>query len=198
MFTASLRLPLIAAIGCLALAACDQSSSPPAHAPQDAAPLEEPAQAAPAVDPAAQAGPTTLTEIDEASRTASMPASGMCNIDKINGEKAGAESPVRVQNASDFTVSGWVVERGSMTRPQAVLRLQEVNGGRAWEIGVGPGTSRGDVGRHLKVEGLRDAGFEVQMDLSAVPPGEYALSLNHYSGGHQFTCDKGARIIVGA
>ncbi len=126
-----------------------------------------------------------------------MPASGMCSFDKINGEKVSAQSPVQVQNASDFTVSGWVVERETMTRPQAVLRLQAVNGGRAWEIGVGPGTSRGDVGRHLKVEGLRDAGFEVSMDLSALDPGEYVLSLNHHSGNRRVTCDKGTRIVVG-
>lgn len=197
--TASHRLPLLALIGCLFLSACDQSGTPPATASQDEAPAIEQEQpvAAPSIDPATLAGPTTLTEIDEAARSAEMSASGLCNFDTINGQRIGDATSVRVQDPAAFSVSGWLVEKREMLRPQGVLRLQEVNGGRAWEIGVGPGTSRGDVGRHLKKEELKDAGFEVQSDLSSLPAGEYVLSLNHYSGDRRVACDKGRRILLG-
>ena len=143
-----------------------------------------------------RAGPNTLTQIDEAGRSGNMSASGTCSFDKINGEKIGNATSVRVQDPADFSVSGWVVDKREMVRPQAVLRLREVNGG-AWEIGVGPGTGRGDVGRYLKKEELKDAGFEVKTDLSSLPSGEYALSLNYYSGDRRVACDKGLSILIG-
>lgn len=149
------------------------------------------------IDRALPTGPTTLTEIDEAGRTAEMSPSGMCSFDKINGEAIGAAPLVRVQDAAGFSVSGWLVDQREMVRPQGVLRLQQVDAGRAWEISVGPGTGRGDVGRYLKKDELKDAGFHVQADLSSLPSGEYALSLNHYSGARRVACDKGRKILLG-
>lgn len=141
--------------------------------------------------------PAPLKELDAAARSAETAVSGMCSFDKINGEGFGDTPTVRVQQPSDFSVSGWLVDKRGMVRPQGVLRFQEVNGARAWEIGIGPGTGRGDVGRYLKQPELKNAGFQVHADLSSLPPGEYSLSLNHYSGEQRVTCDKGKKILIG-
>lgn len=197
--TTSYRLSLLAVIGCLVLSACNQSTPPAASAPQDETPVsvQEQSVSMPPIDPVTHDEPTTLTEVDEAGRSVEMSASGMCSVDKINGEMIGDVTSVRVQNPANFSVSGWLVDKREMVRPQGVLRLQQANGGRAWDIGIGAGTSRGDVGRYLKKEELKDAGFEVQADLSALPPGEYALSLNYKSGDRRVVCDKGRRILIG-
>ena len=198
--TASFRVPLLAALGCVILSACNPSGSSTATAQGDVAPASEqqPSVSVPSNEASRRVAPITLTEIDEAELAIDMSASGMCSFDKINGVSISDGETVHVQNPADFSVSGWLVDKREMVRPQGALRIQQVSGMRAWEISAGPGTGRGDVGRYLKTEGLKDAGFEVKADLGALPPGEYSLSLNHYSGDRRIVCDKGKRISVGS
>lgn len=194
--SASYRLSLLAAIGCLGLAACDGAAPPPASDAQGAPSAAKQEQPVASSVEAAPVLPMTLTELDDAAKSVKTSATGMCRFDKINGEPIGDATSVIVRTPAEFSVAGWLVDKEQMVRPEGVLRLQEVNGTRAWEISVGPGTSRGDVGRYLKQEALKNAGFEVKVDISSLPAGEYALTLDYYAGDRRVVCDKGKKIRI--
>jgi hypothetical protein len=178
----------------LFLAGCDRSTSPAGvEAPPAAAASIEDVPAA--ADPA-PTGPSVLTELDDAARSTATTASGLCSFDKIDGQRVSANSTTVVGDPVAFVVSGWVGDKSTMTRPVANLRITQADGTRDWEIMAGPPRGRGDVARHFDNEGLKDAGFEVAVDLSALPPGDYGLSVIHENGGRRFLCDKGARIRI--
>lgn len=181
-----------AVIMALALIGCDRPSPPP---PGDAS--DEPAIVMPApVAPDIGGIPDTLVELDEGARSAGSRESGLCSFDKLNEERFVTGTPGTVSDPAAFSVSGWVGDKRTMSRPDATLRITQVSGGRAWEIDAGPGTGRQDVARHFESDGLRDAGFEVAADLTALPSGEYALSMTHKDGATLVSCDKGARIVI--
>jgi hypothetical protein len=194
-------LPCMAACIALALVACDRSGPPTdVQAPptDTAQSVVEPSATAPA-DPAAtmSAGPDVLTELGDARRSAQVAESGLCNVDKINGQAITSGSASVVDDPAHLVVTGWVGDKATMTRPPATLRITEVDGARGWEISAGEPRGRIDVARHLGTDGMNDAGFEVAVDASALPPGEYRLAVVHEAGGRTVLCDKGARIRIG-
>lgn len=197
----SLALPCVAICIALVLGGCDRSGSspdtqPPQPPPADQAPavVDTPA-AAPEPD-ALAAGPADLTELDEAARLAPTTESRLCMFEKLDGQAIPANTTLVVDDPSNLAVVGWVGNKDTMTRPPARLRIALVDGTRSWEVSAGPPKGRGDVAKHFGDEGMRDAGFDVSVDASALPPGEYRLSIVHEADGRTFACAKGPRIRI--
>lgn len=189
--------PALAACALLALGGCDRDAPPPEVQPPPAAVAPVVDETLPAAGPrVAPEGPSVLTEVDAAALSVAPAESGLCSFDTIDGQPIAGGTPVVVGDPAHFTVSGWVGEKATMTRPAANLRLTQVGGARSWEITAGPPRGRGDVANHFDADGLSEVGFEVSIDPSELPPGEYGLSLVHQVGGQQFICDKGTRIRI--
>lgn len=189
-------LPVLTVCTAFFAVGCDRSApSPTAEAPPVTAatsgekvPVEMP--------DSGPSGPSVLTELDETARSAVIVPSGLCSFDAISGQAITNDATTVVVDPAAFVVSGWVGDRGTMTRPDANVRLTQAAGGRMWEITAGPAKRRGDVARHFNNDGLQDAGFEAAIDLSALSPGEYGLSMVHENGGRRFVCDKGAKVRI--
>lgn len=189
--------PLLLALAIVSLAACNRPQTPASTAPAPASEAETVTPApAPASGPVVPAAPTVLTEQDEAARTQVSRASGWCNIDKVGGALF-PDGTATIADPAGFQLEGWLGDKGSMSRPEgAMLRLDAADGAHSWAIGIGPAVSRQDVAKHFQAPGLANSGFLLSADLSALPPGEYALSLRYPSGNSVISCDKGRRISI--
>jgi hypothetical protein len=190
--------PLLLAFVVASLAACNRPQTPASGSPGANTQAEAVVTPAPASEtgPAAPAAPTVLTEQDEAARTQVSRASGWCNIDKVGGTLF-PDGTATIADPAAFQLEGWLGDKGSMSRPEgAMLRLDAADGAHSWVIGIGPAVSRQDVAKHFQAPGLANSGFLLSADLSALPPGEYSLSLRYPSGNSVISCDKGRRISI--
>ncbi len=164
-----------------ALAACSQAPQAPAAA--------TPAAAAPQASGSTMAPPATLTQMDSASRTAASKIDGKCAFDSIDGVPFQVDTPANVQDPAAVKLVGWVADESTMTRPQpAALRLESEDHSNAWQIALGAPVSRGDVAKFFKADGLANAGYSFPVNLKALPPGQYHLSIMHSQGGTLLTC----------
>lgn len=175
-------IPILAAF-VLGLSACSPSS-------QDAGGTAGAEAATPAV-------PTTLAEMPSGRLAERADPSDFCSLDTVDGELLSAELARPIANPASTRLRGWVGDRVTLERPPSpVLRIVSADRTRGWEIAVGPPTARGDVARHFDAGTMQMSGFDFVVDLSALPPGEYVLSLHYLSSGRAVACDKGRRIVV--
>lgn len=185
----------------IALAACKPSSpQPEPSVPAPAAAETNAAGAAPGSDSSAAAAapvPTTLTALDDASRTVSIERTGMCSFDSIDGVKVERNTVVRLQNPGNTKIGGWVADQATMSHPEdARLRLENADRSGVWEIGFGAPVSRLDVAQYYKTKALSESGFSLTADLSSLPVGVYRLSAVHASNGRPLMC-VGPQVEVG-
>jgi hypothetical protein len=194
------RTLLVAFTASIALAACKPSTPDPEATAPAAAAATTPADTAPAAaasnGPAAPV-PTTLTALDEASRSASIERTGMCSFDLIDGVKVEANVVAHFQNPASSKIEGWVADMASMSHPEdARLRLENADRSGVWEVGFGTPVSRPDVAKYYKSKALTDSGFSLTTDLSSLPAGVYRVSAVHNSNGHPMMC-VGPQVAIG-
>lgn len=143
------------------------------------------------------AAPTRLTALAPDRVGERADPSDFCSLDTVDGALFTLDPPTTLAHPESARISGWVGDRSTLARPDApVLRVNSADGTRAWEIWLGAPKSRGDVVRHYDAPGMQQSGFDAVFDLSALPPGEYRLSLAYQSSGRQVRCDQGRRVIV--
>ncbi len=145
-----------------------------------------------ASDPAAP-GRARPVELGAAARGRPTLVSRVCSFDTIDGDRIPRDGSLEVPVGTALAMQGWVVDEVSGQRPEAVIRFILLGANRAWEVDAGPGVARGDVARHLNMESLQDAGFELVVDTATLPAGDYALSVVHGGADGRKACDHGAR-----
>lgn len=182
---------LVFAVGVsLVLLACNQPA--PNGSATSSTPSADPLPESVDVD----LGPSDLTELDAVASSAATSLSDICSIDTIDGSLITPGVAIPIGNPAAVTVSGWLIDRPSMARPPATVRLARIEGGQAWEIGAGPSVHRDDVAAHLDNALAAHAGIATTIDLSALPVGEYALTFAHRQGDATVVCDRDVRILL--
>lgn len=150
----------------------------------------------PAMPPAAN---IALHELDEQSRATALTPTGLCSMDGLNDGPLVADKVNTLATPSAAVFVGWVGEKTTNTWPQQPrLRLDQVNGGRAWEVGLGAPVSRKDVAKHFNAESMTMTGFKAPVDLSSLPAGDYTVRVVYDSGTHHMNCDRHTRIHIGS
>lgn len=104
--------------------------------------------------------------------------------------------PTEVPDKASVWFQGWFGERETMSWPgsPSLYIRKDGSGGRVWEVKLPEPIPRGDVARSFKTETMRNTGFSVESNLSALPAGNFRLMLAFNKDDKQHRCDRG-RII---
>lgn len=190
------RLLITTAIA-FSLAACtadkpaDGAAAPGADAP---APADTATPAAPtAADPAA---PPPEQAVTSATRPAEIPADSKvvegCALDAVDGQAVVTES--EVANKENVRLSGWAGDVENGTSPQVVYL--QLDGPQGLYVRAARGTQRPDVATHFSKPGLADAGWNANVDLSAMPAGAYKVRVIQLVEGGAIACDTVRSIVL--
>lgn len=164
----------------VALGACSGGGDATPAAPTAGTP---PAPAAPSAPPP----PVTLA----AYATPAAPAGGSCSLDVING---GAASTTTVAPGSELSIGGWFADAQNGVPGDASLVLTGSTQSYAGQLPAGG--ERPDVAAALGSESARMSGFNAQVSLAGVEPGEYSLSVV-YPGASASSCALNKSISIG-
>lgn len=177
---------------CLATAACNRTE--PGNAPAPAA--EAPAGAS--VEPSPEPNTAPGAELT-AEQVAVVPVlSETCNLESIDGVVVQDMEPI-APKARQFSVSGWLVDDVARNVPTGLaVRAYSVSGdGRIWQFPASGGIERSDVqALQGNVPEMLNSGFQAQLDLSGLAPGEYRLRLAYPRGDQLVVCDNGRAVSL--
>lgn len=145
-------------------------------------------------------GSIALHELDAGARAAPLSNGGLCALDSMNGAPLPREQSTVLSTPAMAVFSGWLGDASSKSWPLAApsLRLDQVAGGRAWEVGLGAPLPRKDVAKALNAETMASSGFKVPVDLTSLPAGEYTVRLAYGGAVHRMGCDRHIRIRIGS
>lgn len=198
----SVRILALAISVAFAAAACKPASQ---NAPAADQPATAPEQAAPAPAdtsraPDTGAAPVGLHELDESARTAPLGDATMCRVDEMSGEPLVSGQTARLALPSAAVFRGWLGDESTKSWPQPPpsLRFDQVDGGRAWEVGLGAPLSRKDVAKYFHSDTMEASGFKVPVDLSALPAGDYTVRMVYDRAGRRMACDRRIRVRIGS
>lgn len=121
-------------------------------------------------------------------------ASNLCAIRANNIPLS--KNPTTISDKTSVVMHGWLGDEQTMAWPSgAVLYIQKDGERRAvWSVVLPDPTARGDVARNFNSETMRNTGFDVTKNLTALPPGNYRLVLGFEKDGKQYRCDR-SRLI---
>lgn len=188
----SIFVPVLAVMVSLALAGCggsapDTSSSGTvglegwrsASAPASAKAPPAPATGTFAVIPAEQLQHVTRTTAN-------------CNLDAVDGKPAGSNP---VERAADATFSGWAGDAENKTVP---ARLELVlTGNQDFALETPTGMPRPDVATVQKIAAFVTSGYSVKANLSAVPAGDYGVTLLYATpAGAELRCPTRVKLSI--
>jgi hypothetical protein len=114
-----------------------------------------------------------------------------CNLDAVNGKPTGSEA---VPHGSIGTFSGWAADARSNDVPAGVQLV--LRGAQDYAVNATTGMPRPDVAHANSRPGWATAGYSVQADLSAVPPGTYVPVLEFSVGGKQVQCTTPHKLTI--
>lgn len=189
------KIASITAVAVL-LAACSQSTTAPAtSASSTDAPQGASAEDVPATAQMEPEGTRLITPADlEVDRAAS---SDSCNIEAIGSEVfATTTAPIEVVERA-VTIGGWVLSSSSK-KPgvPAQLRFLNAAGDAGATVRITSWNARPDVITDMGAVGSGDVGFVQAADLSALPAGQYQVSVAFEDGDRAFSCEKGRMIVL--
>lgn len=141
-----------------------------------------------------------LHELDSSARAVPLTNANLCALDSMNGAPLPKEHTTVLATPATALFGGWLGDAPTMAWPHSApsLRLDQVDGGRAWEVGLGAPLPRKDVAKALNAETMTSSGFKVAVDLSTLPAGEYTVRLAYDGAGHRMECDRHIRIRIGS
>jgi hypothetical protein len=164
----------------------------------------------PAQTPAPQATPTAVAE-PPATPTAPEPTTSMsitdvrvtddtagvtsCNLETANGNPFEGATP-SVPHAEPVSIVGWLIDEPARSVPTEVkLRLQSGDGASAWEQAVVRWGDRPDIAA-AKGQEFLVSGFNADLDVAALPAGEYAVYLAFATPEGERVCGFGRRLAL--
>lgn len=162
----------------LLLSACTEPQAPAPVEQSPASVQPEPAESAPAL-PKANA-------LDAAAKEQPLVVAGECNIESAAGQLfTGTSLPV--DDKSKLKITGWLkpgADGAAIAEP--ALRIESADKSQIWQHPVRLSVARDDVA----VNGAA-AGFELDVDASDIPTGNYHLYLVFKGGQGLGSCDNG-------
>ncbi len=162
------------------LAACNNQA--PAPSSTDTAAATE-AASAPVSAPAA---PVSLQDYAAASTT----AGGNCALDAVNGSPS---TGTIVATGTQVSMSGWIADATNGVPDDALLVLTGIQ--RSYSGALPTGVERPDVAAALSSEPARLSGYNIDLSLQDVDPGDYALTIVH-GGTSPQSCNLGKGLSV--
>lgn len=180
----------------LALSACadDKPSSEQAPQAEAAAPAGTPGQIT--AEPAASSGPPPEQALTSAARPTEIPADSKvvegCALDSVDGQAVVTTG--QVANKENVRLSGWAGDVENGTSPE-VIYLQ-LDGPQALYVRAARGAQRPDVATHFGKPGLADAGWDANVDLSAMPAGTYKVHVIQLVDGGAIACDTVRSVVL--
>lgn len=173
----------------LLLSACGEQS-PPAAAPPSAS-ASAPAPAVPVATPEATTS-MSVTDVRVADDAASVTT---CNLETVNGSPFEGGTP-SASRAEAVSIVGWLIDEPARIVPTEVkLRLQSADGTQAWEQTVERWGDRPDIATAKGQEFLA-SGFNADLDVAALPVGEYAVYLAFATPEGERICGFGRRLAL--
>lgn len=197
---ATRRLSLITLAGSLCLVAACGMDPPPAPGQQPAA--------AEVSKPAGLA----LVERTDLTLPAANGAGVRCNIETLGGQGLEAVHP-RVAADRAVPVVGWyalppapaataagvAAQTPPATAPGArkpMLVVSSENGAKHWVVALNDLRERRDVAKALDDPALAKSGFDVELDLSALPAGYYGMHLSDDAHSAESVCGLGRGFVI--
>ncbi|MBB1472874.1 hypothetical protein H5368_07500 [Luteimonas sp. MC1782] len=158
--------------------------------PADTAAVGEPA--APAVAPAPEASvPVPAASATTAyAMAAGAATAGQCALDVVNGIHAPS---VTVPVGSKASFGGWAASAEMQVPVDALFVL--ANGADSHAVPLVAGASRPDVAAALASDALANAGYNLEVDLAAVPAGSYDLVVVLDQATSAY-CDLGTKLVL--
>ncbi|HEY0661752.1 MAG TPA: hypothetical protein VGD21_10610 [Lysobacter sp.] len=181
--------PVVLALICLSVAACNRVDP----AQQTAA-----TPAADAAAPAAADKPLALAEMKPEQISATSALSDACNLEAIDGTIVPDMNPIEPKQRV-FPVSGWAIDSKTQAAPASLdLRLYSTSGdGRIWQMALPQTIERPDVQAvRGGAESLLRSGFAAYVDASGLPAGRYSLRLAFQAGDGDTICDNGRAVLL--
>lgn len=144
--------------------------------------------------------PAALHELNETARTAKLTDAGLCSLDTMSGARVPSGQTTGLSTPSAAVFTGWLGDTTTSAWPQQppAMRFDQADGGRAWEAGLGAPVPRKDVAKALHSDSMLSSGFNVPVDLSSLPAGEYTVRLVFDSANRRMSCGRNVRIRIGS
>ncbi|MBJ7575067.1 hypothetical protein [Luteimonas sp. MC1828] len=154
--------------------------------PADTTAVAEPAAPAPATDVA----PAVAAPAVAYAMAVGAPVAGNCALDMVNGTHGpSVTAPV----GSKALVGGWAASADNQVPANALFVL--ANGADSHAVPLVAGAHRPDVAAALGSEALAQAGYNLDIDLAAVPAGSYDLVIVLDQATSAY-CDLGTRLVL--
>ena len=149
--------------------------------------------------PAAGSAPAVRSKLVpiSASRLPAQPveADETCNLELIDSVHFDA-GPTYLQR-KPAVVSGWLLPKTvATTEARARLRFSSDQGNQVWEIDIDRWTVRSDVVASLGGNVWDKPGFAQKVDLDALPPATYKMTLVFEDSTKSYICDKGRELVL--
>lgn len=118
---------------------------------------------------------------------------GKCNMETINGGSWGTDAVV-VHQADVISVTGWGVDDQAKRTPRSVfLRVQ--TGNRVF-YSEAEGVERADVAQYFKEDYYKNSGYQANVSLAGLSPGEYQAMIVMTFSDKAVLCASGRTLIL--
>lgn len=158
--------------------------------PADSTAVADPAASAPASAPEASVVAPVAAATVPYAMMAGAPTVGHCALDVVNGIHAPS---VTVPVGSKAMFGGWAANPEIQVPVDALFVL--ANGADSHAVPLVAGAERPDVAAALASEALAQAGYNLEIDLAAVPAGSYGLVIVLDQATSAY-CDLGTRLVL--
>ena len=174
--------------GSAVLASCGDST-PVSPAPQTP-PVATEGQAAPAAADAAPAQ-AQLVLTPFGGSLENVTASDDCSLDVVDGTRSDAYS---LDHAKRAQLSGWAADRKLAAPPEVAQLILRGNSSFSADLPINQ--VRTDVAAALNKKEFSKAGYNALIDLSAVTPGKYRLSIVYPVADKMLACTSTSEIAI--
>jgi hypothetical protein len=143
--------------------------------------------------PRGSADTTAVNPLEFSEQVESLPESPQsCSVDSIDGDFGRA--PYR-SSETTMRVSGWLSDETQSAPAELIVAVH--NQAHQYGYPAMTGTPRADVAKYFKAPGLRNSGFEINLDVSNIPSGSYQLLLIYRSGNQYIRCETDRQVVFG-
>ena len=147
-------------------------------------------------EPALVTPVTALRKIRGVMENVDYTTSDMCNIESADGRMMSADA-YPVAHNKKIHLAGWALNTKSFELPSSVTVVLSNKNGKKYYAPASLGYARVDVRNYFSAPNIaNDSGFEVNIDLGSVSPGDYSLALVLKFHDTVYLCNNGRTIII--